>query len=127
VIGRVASGKSTLGRVLCGLYQPTAAQMLVDGSTAASTAPQTCARPSASSRRTAALFTGSIKDNLALGPARRATTALARGAAHGRCRSVPSARRRAVSTARWASTGSRLSGGQRSFLSLARASSALRS
>src|SRR5438270_2341681 len=31
VIGRVASGKSTLGRLLCGLYPPTEGVMLVDG------------------------------------------------------------------------------------------------
>ena len=31
IIGRVASGKSTLGRVLCGLYAPTEGEMLVDG------------------------------------------------------------------------------------------------
>ena len=31
VIGRVASGKSTLGRVLCGLYAPTSSEILVDG------------------------------------------------------------------------------------------------
>src|SRR6476620_10183753 len=31
IIGRVASGKSTLGRMLCGLYAPTDGEMLIDG------------------------------------------------------------------------------------------------
>ncbi|MGI8932234.1 MAG: ABC transporter transmembrane domain-containing protein, partial [Sphingomicrobium sp.] len=31
IIGRVASGKSTLGRLMCGLYAPTGGEMLVDG------------------------------------------------------------------------------------------------
>ena len=31
IIGRVASGKSTLGRVLCGLYEPSAGVMTIDG------------------------------------------------------------------------------------------------
>ena len=31
IIGRVASGKSTLGRVLCGLYPPTGGEMTIDG------------------------------------------------------------------------------------------------
>lgn len=31
IVGRVASGKSTLGRVLCGLYPPTEGAMLVNG------------------------------------------------------------------------------------------------
>ena len=31
IIGRVASGKSTLGRIICGLYQPAGGAMLVDG------------------------------------------------------------------------------------------------
>src|SRR4029079_14331879 len=31
IVGRVASGKSTMGRLLCGLYPPTEGEMLVDG------------------------------------------------------------------------------------------------
>ena len=31
LIGRVASGKSTLGRLICGLYQPTDGAFLVNG------------------------------------------------------------------------------------------------
>src|SRR3546814_15587781 len=31
IVGRVASGKSTLGRLICGLYAPTRGSLYVDG------------------------------------------------------------------------------------------------
>ena len=52
IIGRVASGKSTLGRVLCGLYAPTDGEMLVDGLDSRQYHPHQLREASASSPRT---------------------------------------------------------------------------
>ena len=70
IIGRVASGKSTLGRVLCGLYAPT------DGtydrstaSTAASIHPHQLREAFRFVGQDAELFSGTVRDNLMLGAA----------------------------------------------------------
>jgi ATP-binding cassette, subfamily C, bacterial LapB len=120
VVGRVASGKSTLGRVLCGLYAPTEGAMLIDGLDSRQYRPQQLRDALRFVGQDAAIFTGSVKENLALGrrdvsdeamlAALRATGAdqfLSRDAG-GFDRAV-------------GENGRRLSGGQRSFLALARA------
>lgn len=120
IIGKVASGKSTLGRVLCGLYQPTGGAMLVDGIDSRQYRPQDLRSAFRFVGQDAALFSGTIKDNLAVGAgvvrdedliaALRDVGAdefLSRDAG-GFDRTV-------------GESGTRLSGGQRAFLSLARA------
>lgn len=120
VVGKVASGKTTLGRVLCGLYQPTDGSMLVDGIDSRQYRPQDLRAAFRFIPQDASLFSGTIKDNLALGAgvandaqlldALRMVGAdqfLSRDAG-GFDRSIGEA-------------GSRLSGGQRAFLALARA------
>jgi ATP-binding cassette subfamily C protein LapB len=119
VIGRVASGKSTLGRVLCGLYQPRDGAVLIDGIDSRQHRPQQVREALRFVGQDAALFTGSVKDNLSLGSgadddrlveAMRATGAdmfLARDSG-GFDRPVGEG-------------GRSLSGGQRAFLSLTRA------
>ena len=120
MIGRVASGKSTLGRVLCGLYQPTDGAVLIGGIDSRQYRPQQVREALRFVGQDAALFTGSVKDNLALGrhhasddrliEAMRATGAdmfLSRDAG-GFDRAVGEG-------------GRSLSGGQRAFLALARA------
>ena len=67
VIGRVASGKSTLGRVLCGLYEPSDGAMLVGGLDARQFRPQQLRSAFRYVGQDAALFTGSVKENLVLG------------------------------------------------------------
>jgi ATP-binding cassette subfamily C protein LapB len=120
IVGRVASGKSTLGRVLCGIYRPTDGAMRVDGVDSRQYRPQQLREALRFVGQDAALFTGSIKDNLLLGSrdvsderlveAMRATGAdvfLSRDAG-GFDRPVGEG-------------GRRLSGGQRAFLALSRA------
>ena len=120
IIGRVASGKSTLGRVLCGIYAPTDGSMLVSGIDSRQYHPQQLREAFRFVGQDAALFTGSVKDNLSLGrtevsddrliAAMRATGAdafLSRDSG-GFDRPVGEG-------------GRSLSGGQRSFLALARA------
>jgi ATP-binding cassette subfamily C protein LapB len=120
IVGRVASGKSTLGRVLCGLYQPTDGAMLIDGIDSRQFRPQDMRECFRFVGQDADLFTGSVKDNLTLGRGDASDDALiaalrTTGAdqfigrdASGFDRTV-------------GEHGRRLSGGQRSFLALARA------
>ena len=120
LVGRVASGKSTLGRLLCGLYRPTGGAMLVNGIDVHQYRPQQLREALGFVGQDAALFSGSVRDNLTLGrlgiseedllAAMRATgadTYLSRDAG-GFDRPV-------------GEDGRQLSGGQRSFLALARA------
>src|SRR3954454_2979901 len=70
VIGRVASGKSTLGRVLCGLYPPTEGEMLVDGLDSRQYHPHQLREAFRFVSQDADVFSGSVRDNLMLGAAK---------------------------------------------------------
>ncbi len=120
IVGRVASGKSTLGRVLCGLYPPTDGAMIIEGMDSRQFRPSELRRAFRFVGQDANLFTGSVRENIALGAPGAdddaviaalsksgADTFLARDAA-GFDREV-------------GEQGRRLSGGQRSFLALSRA------
>ncbi len=67
IIGRVASGKSTLGRLLCGLYYPDAGAVLVDGLDNRQYRPIDLRTQLRFVGQDAELFSGSIKDNLLMG------------------------------------------------------------
>src|SRR4029450_7045951 len=70
IIGRVASGKSTLGRLLCGLYAPTDGEMLVDGLDSRQYHPHQLRDSFRFVGQDAELFSGTVRDNLMLGAAR---------------------------------------------------------
>ncbi|MGD9664769.1 MAG: type I secretion system permease/ATPase, partial [Novosphingobium sp.] len=120
VIGRVASGKSTLGRVLCGLYQPTEGAMLIDGIDSRQFRPHDVREAFRYVGQDANLFTGSVKDNLSLGRGDVADEALVR-ALQTTGADVFLARDSSGFDRAVGEHGRRLSGGQRSFLALARA------
>ena len=67
IIGRVASGKSTLGRLLCGLYYPDGGAVLVDGLDNRQFRPIDLRTQLRFVGQDAELFSGSIKDNLLMG------------------------------------------------------------
>jgi ATP-binding cassette subfamily C protein LapB len=120
VIGRVASGKSTLGRIICGLYQPSGGAMLIGGIDSRQYRPQDVRRANRFVGQDAALFTGSIKDNLTIGDRGIDDTRLGKamwmsGADEFLARDAGGFDRQV------GDQGRRLSGGQRAFLSLARA------
>jgi ATP-binding cassette subfamily C protein LapB len=120
IIGRVASGKSTLGRLLCGLYAPTEGEMLVDGLDSRQYHPHQLREAFRYVAQDSELFTGTVRENLLLGSPRatdeQLVDAVTRSGAD-------------IFLSRDASgfdfpigeRGSRLSGGQRSLLVLARA------
>nr|WP_298897275.1 type I secretion system permease/ATPase [uncultured Altererythrobacter sp.] len=120
LIGRVASGKSTLGRLICGLYQPADGAFLVNGVDSRQFRPQDLRSQFRYVGQDATLFTGSIKDNLALGAPEvedeRLFEAMRLSGADEFLARDDSGFDRAVGE-----QGRRLSGGQRSFLALARA------
>ncbi len=120
IIGRVASGKSTLGRVLCGLYRPTGGAMLIDGIDSRQYRPQDLRSKFRYVGQDASLFSGTIKDNLLLGAGAVGDEDLLAALMHVGADQFLSKDAGGFDRP-VGESGVRLSGGQRSFLSLARA------
>jgi ATP-binding cassette subfamily C protein LapB len=120
IIGRVASGKSTLGRILCGLYQPTGGAMLVDGIDSQQYRPQDLRSAFRFVGQDAALFSGTIKDNLTLGAGNVSDDDLLAALRHVGADQFLSKDAGGFDRP-VGESGTRLSGGQRAFLTLARA------
>jgi ATP-binding cassette subfamily C protein LapB len=120
IIGRVASGKSTLGRLLCGLYAPTDGVMNVDGTDSRQFHPHQLREAFRFVGQDAELFSGTVRDNLMLGAARaddqQLIDAVTRSGAD-----IFLSRDAAGFDLPVGERGSRLSGGQRALLVLARA------
>jgi len=120
VIGRVASGKSTLGRVLCGLYAPTDGAYLIDELDSRQHHPHQIREAFRYVGQDAELFRGTIRDNLALAARdpsdERLLDAVRRSGADQFLSHDAAGFDQFVGE-----RGSALSGGQRSFLVLARA------
>jgi ATP-binding cassette subfamily C protein LapB len=120
IVGRVASGKSTMGRLLCGLYAPTEGEMLVDGLDSRQYHPHQLRDAFRFVGQDAELFSGSVRDNLVLGAARaddqQLLDAVVRSGAD-----IFLSRDAAGFDRPVGERGSLLSGGQRSLLVLARA------
>lgn len=120
IIGRVASGKSTLGRVMCGLYAPTDGEMLVDGLDSRQYHPHQLRESFRYVGQDAELFSGTVRDNLMLGAAKaddqQLIDAVVRSGAD-----IFLSRDAAGFDRPVGERGALLSGGQRSLLVLARA------
>jgi ATP-binding cassette subfamily C protein LapB len=120
IVGRVASGKSTLGRILCGLYPPTGGAIRVDGIDSRQFYPAELRRNFRFVGQDANLFTGSIRDNIALG-APGATDADIIAALVKTGADAYLTRDAAGFDREVGEQGRTLSGGQRAFLALTRA------
>jgi ATP-binding cassette subfamily C protein LapB len=120
IIGRVASGKSTLGRLMCGLYAPTDGEMLVDGLDSRQYHPHQLRDSFRYVGQDADLFSGTVRDNLMLGAAKaddqQLIDAVVRSGAD-----IFLSRDAAGFDRPVGERGALLSGGQRSLLILARA------
>ena len=116
----MASGKSTFGRVLCGLYPPTSGEMLVDGLDSRQYHPHQLREAFRFVSQDADVFSGTVRDNLMLGAAQaddnQLIDAVVRSGAD-----IFLSRDAAGFDLPVGERGSRLSGGQRSLLVLARA------
>jgi len=67
IIGRIGSGKTTLGRLMARLYVPTEGALLVDGVDIRQYHPSDVRRQVAFVSQDSALFHGSVRDNIVLG------------------------------------------------------------
>ena len=67
LLGRVGSGKSTLARMMLGLYPPQDGMVLFDGIDIAQLDPDSLRRSVGSVLQEPALFSGTIRENIALG------------------------------------------------------------
>jgi ATP-binding cassette subfamily C protein LapB len=120
VVGRVASGKSTLGRILCGLYPPTDGALTIEGIDSRQFRPSEMRRAFRFVGQDANLFTGSVRENIALGAPGASDEDVI--AALGKSGADAFLARDAAGFDREVGEqGRRLSGGQRAFLALSRA------
>lgn len=67
IIGRVGSGKSTIQRLVLGLYQPTEGAILIDGIDLRQIDPAELRRAAGFVSQDVSLFYGTLKDNITLG------------------------------------------------------------
>lgn len=66
IIGRIGSGKTTLGRLLVGLYNPSEGRVLVDGIDSRQYHPAELRHATAYAGQSVDLFSGTLKENLRL-------------------------------------------------------------
>ncbi|MEO5773018.1 MAG: type I secretion system permease/ATPase [Sphingomicrobium sp.] len=120
IIGRVASGKSTLGRVLCGLYVPSEGSYTIDRLDSRQYHPHQIRQAMRFVGQDAELFSGTVRDNLALGGSQASDQDLVDAVVKSGA-DIFLSQDAAGFDLPVGERGSRLSGGQRSLLVLARA------
>ncbi len=120
IVGPSGSGKTTIANLIQGLFKPSSGRILVDGTDIAHISPAQLRAQIGSVPQDVQLFTGSVRDNIAMGvldkdPAR--VTAVARFVgAHGFIQRLPQGYNTALGE-----RGGGLSTGQRQLLCIARA------
>ncbi len=120
LIGRVGSGKSTIQKLMMGLYQPTEGAVLIDGADLRQIDPADVRRNQAYVSQDVMLFYGSLRDNIAFGLP-YADDAAIRDAAEVACLSEFVNSHPQGFDLQVGERGETLSGGQRQCVGLARA------
>jgi ATP-binding cassette subfamily C protein LapB len=120
LIGRVGSGKSTIQRLMMGLYQPTEGAVLMDGTDLRQLDPADVRRNQAYVSQDVTLFFGTLRDNIAYGMP-YADDASVREAAEVACMADFVNRHPQGFDMPVGERGDSLSGGQRQCVGLARA------
>jgi len=67
IIGRIGCGKSTIARMMIGVYEPTEGAIMIDGTDLRQVDPADMRRNTGSVPQDVYLFFGSVRDNIALG------------------------------------------------------------
>lgn len=120
LIGPVGSGKSTIAKLLIGLYQPTSGLVMVDGNDIRQLSPDALRSKVGALLQDNVLFTGSIRENILLGRQDVGDDEMIRAAkaalAHDFIASMPNGY-----NVELADRGEGLSGGQRQGIAMARA------
>lgn len=120
IIGRIGSGKTTLQKLLLGLYQPTGGAVLVDGVDVRQLDPVDLRRNIGYVSQDTTLFYGTLRDNIAIGaPYADDATVVAAAEAAGLTEFVN--RHPEGFDMRIGERGESLSGGQRQGVAIARA------
>jgi len=120
IIGRIGSGKSTLGKMMTGLYIPSSGAIRVDGVDLRQINPTDLRRNVGSVSQDVNLFYGSIKDNIVMGAPYMEDDAIIRAAELSGVSEFANRRSNGLDS----SVGERgvlLSGGQRQSIAIARA------
>ena len=120
LIGRVGSGKSTIQRLMMGLYQPTEGAVLLDGTDLRQLDPADVRRNQAYVSQDVTLFFGTLRENIAFGLPFADDNAV-RDAAEVACMSEFVSRHPRGFDMPVGERGDSLSGGQRQCVGLARA------
>jgi ATP-binding cassette, subfamily C, bacterial LapB len=120
LIGRVGSGKSTIQRLMMGLYQPTDGAVLMDGTDLRQLDPADVRRNQAYVSQDVMLFFGTLRDNIAFGLPFADDSAV-RDAAEVACMNEFVSRHPRGFDMPVGERGESLSGGQRQCVGLARA------
>ena len=120
LIGRVGSGKSTIQRLMMGLYQPTDGAVLLDGTDLRQLDPADVRRNQAYVSQDVTLFFGTLRENIAFGLPFADDNAV-RDAAEVACMSEFVSRHPRGFDMPVGERGDSLSGGQRQCVGLARA------
>ncbi len=119
ILGRIGSGKSTILRLMLGLYEPDSGSILIDGTDIRQIDPADLRANISSVLQDAWLFSGTVKQNIAVGAYRPNDTEILRAAslsgAHDFISRHPSGYDLMIQE-----RGEGLSGGQRQSISLAR-------
>lgn len=120
ILGRIGCGKSTIARLLLGLYQPTSGAILVDNTDLRQVDPEDLRRNIGVVLQDPWLFSGSVRQNIAVGAARPGDADILRAAELAGVDCFIS-RHRAGYDLAVGERGEGLSGGQRQAITVARA------